>query len=305
MRRLSETRFAVVAGVVLYVLATANCSSPAPLEATNNKPVTDTITTDPNLTYIPATGTASSVPARRTAAGYPIQYFISVPAGWPGKRAWPVVMDLPGSSKDWEPSAIQFGKVRDSNNYPFIVVTPVILTNGGDGPVSRTSPNYQYPSSVWDLIDQQGRCAFDLAGIQAIIADVRNLYAGQSKAFITGFSAGGNQAWAEVLLKPELLRAAALVGSNYSGRCVTTEVSTPMTISAAPERVLLPVRSFLGGSDPFFPIGSTQQAVAIALARANGYTNLATETVPGVSHEALPTNVFAYFYSLLNANERP
>lgn len=305
MKRLSEFRYAIAAAAIVLALATTNCSSPAPFSPVRDKPVTDTVpTTDPNLSYIPASGTASSVPALRTAAGYPMQYYISVPAGWPGTRAWPIVIDLPGASKDWQPSAVLFGNARNSGKFPFIVITPVIMTNGGDGPIERTDSHYQYPSAVWDLIDQQGRCAFDLAGIQAIIADVRNLYAGQSKAFITGFSAGGHQAWAEVLLKPELLRGAALVGSNFSGRCVTKETFTPLTVSIAPERVLLPVKSYLGTNDPFFPLGTTQQAMAISLANANGYTNIATEIVSGATHEPLASTVLSYFYSLLNSNER-
>ena len=134
---------------------------------------------------------ATGTPAKKAIAS-PMQYWISVPKGWPGKRTWPVVMTIAGAGRDYEANAKLFAAVRDNENYPFIIVSPVLLTNSGDGPVPRTQAGLDYPSSTWDLIDRVGRCAFDKAGVAAVIAEARNQYSGASRDFLTGFSGGGN-----------------------------------------------------------------------------------------------------------------
>lgn len=308
MKILTNVRFGLWTVTCLLAI-TAACSSGSPVESAVIKLPIDTTTTpttptDPNLTYIPATRTANQTPALHTAAGYPMQYWISVPAGWPGNRSWPIVINLPGASKDFSASADLFGKVRDDNHYPFIVITPVTLTNGGDVAVPRTSTFYSMPSSTWDLIDQQGRCVFDVTGLQAVIADVRNLYQGQPKAFLTAWSAGGHGAFALLFQKPEVMRAAALSGVNYLSRCITKEVFTPPVLTTAPERVLFPMRIFNGFNDPGQTILAPQQADAIAFARQLGFTNITTETVPVIGHDPMPSNVMAYFLGLLTAAEK-
>lgn len=262
----------------------------------------DTTRANPGEAFIPPVGTATTVPTRKTATGHPIQYWVSVPKGWPGNRTWPVVIAIAGSGRDYEAHGKLFSRVRDENNYPFIIVSPVVLTNSGDGAVPRTHPAFQYPSSTWDLIDRDGRCAFDLTGMAAIAAELRAQFAGQSKPLLTGFSGGGNTLWAVVLVKPELLRAAAPVATNYLGRCVTAEA--PAAISNAPERVQLPVRIFNGADDSFLPFGRVQQQVAMDLARSNGFTNVSTVTMPGIGHDPQAATVLAYFYSMLAATER-
>ncbi|MEO7361067.1 MAG: hypothetical protein ABI120_12105 [Gemmatimonadaceae bacterium] len=282
----------------------ASACSDGPKDFVTGEPKADTTLTDPRDSFIPPTATATTTPRRVTASSYPIDYYISVPAGWPGKRAWPIVVNITGSGRDWEPAAQGFAAARNASDAPFIVITPVVLTNSGDGPIPRNHPAYSYPSSTWDLIDQQGRCAFDMAGIKAAIEDVRNKYSGQTKAFLTGFSGGGHTAWANVLLRPQLLRAAALVGGNFNGRCVTKETFTPQAISSAPERVLFPVRSFIGADDPGLASGIVQQSLALNLAILNGYGNTSTEVVPGFAHDPMPKKILSYFMSLLGPTER-
>lgn len=291
----------LVACATIAVIAPAfGCSDgPAPLLTQVTKP--DTTQTD---SYIPATGTATKVPKRVTAGTYPMDYYISVPAGWPGNRSWPVVVNITGSGRDYEASAIKFSTVRDNANDPFIIVTPVVLTNAGDGPIRRDAPGYGYGTNVWDLLDVQGRCAFDMTGIKAMIDDVRAKYAGQPKAFMTAFSGGGNTGWAKVLLKPEQLRAAAIVSGNYDGRCITSEAFTPQFISTAAERVSLPVRGFMGASDGLLTLGLAQQTTALNLAKANGFTNTSAELVQGYAHDPMPSVILAYFRGMLSPSER-
>lgn len=296
-------RHGLIAACIVATLSGAACGNnqPEPFIDPSGK---DTTLTNLGEGYIPPTGQATSTPTRKTATSHGMQYWISVPKGWPGNRTWPVVMNISGASKDFEASAKLFAGARDANNFPYILVTPVLLTNAGDGAVPRTHPAYNYPAATWDYIDQVGRCDFDINGMAAVMSEVRSLYSGQSKAFLTGFSGGGNSTWAMVLLRPELLRAAAPVASNYGGRCITSETKTPGLISSAPERVLLPIRTFNGSTDDFLPFGTVQQQAAMDLARAHGYTNFSTTLVQGVGHDPMAVLVMNYFYSLLSASER-
>lgn len=295
-------KYSIASALAICTLGGSACSDGA-------QPFVDPSSKDtplPNLNdpFIPPTGTASNVPVRKTAVASPMQYWVSVPKGWPGNRTWPVVMTITGAGRDYEANAKLFAKERDAKNYPFIIVSPVLLTNSGDGPVPRTQAGLDYPSSTWDLIETVGRCAFDRAGVAAVVAEARNLYAGASKDFLTGFSGGGNPTWAIVLTQPELLRAASPVAGNFSGRCVTKENFTPVSVSSAPERVMLPVRTFFGENDDFRTLGIPQMEAAQTLARANGYTNFALTMVPNIGHDPMPATVLAHFYSLLSPAER-
>lgn len=293
MRLLKRVLYLVAGGVLMVSSTASTCWNPLDRAVEAR---------DENVDVQP--GSASQIPVRKTAAGHPIQYFISVPRGWPGNRKWPVVMTLAGAGKDWEGNAQSFAHYRDSLNLPFIIVTPVILTNGGDGAIPRDHPRYQYPSSTWDMLDSVGRCAFDMAGVEAVIADVQNIYSGDGKPFLTAFSGGGHQGWATVLLHPEWLRAAALVGTNFSGRCVSKETKVLQLISRAPQRVLLPVRNFNGADDSNIKNSAPQQLRAMGIARENGYATVSEETVRGVGHDPMPKIALSYFATLLRPDER-
>lgn len=301
MRR--KTWFATVGGMTsFFALIAAACTGQS---RNADGYLRGADTTSARETFIVATGSATNVPSKRTAAGgHPVDYYISVPKGWPGKRAWPIVLTVSGSSKNFASSAEQFSQERDRRGDPFIIVTPILFTNSGDKAVPRDHPAYNYPPAVWDLVDKMGRCAFDLESMRAVLADVREHFAGDSKMFLTGFSGGGNTSWATVLLEPELFRGAAMVATNYGGRCVSQETTTPMRISTAPERVQLPIRTFNGEDDSFRPMGTKQQATAMEIARANGFANMSTEIVPKMGHDPMPKNVLSYFVSLLPANQR-
>ena len=301
-RMLKLVRYAVMSAVVIGALGGAACSKEA--QPFVDPAGRDTVLTDPREQYIPPTGSATTSPTMKVTSARGMQYWISVPKGWPGTRTWPVVMALSGASKDFENHAKYFARLRDEANLPFIVVTPVLLTVSGDNALPRDHPAYNYPPATWDIIEREGRCMFDIGGMHDVMVEVRNKFAGQSKDFFTGFSGGGNPTWAMILLKPELMRAAAPVASNYGGRCVTSENLANLPISHAPERLLLPVRTFNGANDTFLQMGTAQQETAMNLARANGFTNFSTTVVPNVAHDPMPGLVMSYFYSLLSATER-
>jgi clostripain len=235
-------------------------------------------------------------PVLRTASTHPMQYYLSLPRGWSPRREWPVVVTVDGGNKDWLSNARRFAAVRDEKGYPFILVTPLVLSNGGTD--LRHVPQYRYEPSTWDRVDREGRCAFDREGLQAVLADVRARYRGEAQSFMTGWSAGGHLTWATVFLHPERLRGAALSGANYNGRCVTREVEKPAEFSRAPERERLPVKLFEGADDP--ALDSPQPLLAMRLAVEHGYRNLSRVTVADTGHDPMPGPVLDYFFSLLD-----
>jgi poly(3-hydroxybutyrate) depolymerase len=218
-----------------------------------------------------------------------MQYYLSLPSGWSAEKTWPVLIALDGSGKTFLDLARAYVTAR--GDQPFIVITPLILTNGGID--LRGLPNYQYASPVWDEVDRSGRCQFDLDGLDAVIDDVQSLYSGRRGIFLTGFSAGGHLTWAMVLHQPEKLAAAAISAGNYNGRCIDED-----KISTNAARVSLPVREFLGDQDPGRQGFETQFNRARQLAEQHGYTGVALSIVSG-NHEPLQTAVLTFFATLV------
>lgn len=79
-------------------------------------------------------------PVLWTASNHPMQYYLSLPQGWNAARTWPVVFVLDGGNKNFLKMARIFNEAR--GGLPFILVTPVILTNGGID--LRRLPEYHY-----------------------------------------------------------------------------------------------------------------------------------------------------------------
>ena len=236
---------------------------------------------------------AADSPKLQTATTHPIQYYLSLPEGWTADKRWPVVVVIESADRDFLQAANNFALARQHR--PFILVTPLVVTNGGTG--YRSVPTYHYSDAVWDRIQNAGPFKFDMDGITAIMQDVVKLFGGEDKYFITGLEAAGHTIWGIILNRPEVLRGAAIVCPNYLGRWVDEA-----HVSSAAERVRLPVRNFIGTKDelcsPGHPI-YTQMQRAISTAQAHGYGNVSVITVEGKGHERLAEEVLAYFSSLV------
>lgn len=238
-----------------------------------------------------ASPVAPDSPRLKTASTHPIQYYISLPQGWTATKKWPVVMVIESADREFQQAATAFADARGSG--PFILITPLVVTNGGAG--YRSVPTYHYSDAVWQRIDNSGAFNFDLDGITAIMQDVTKQYAGEDKYFITGLEAGGHTVWGILFNRPEAVRAAALVCPNYLGRWVDEQ-----HISSAPERAALPIRNFVGTKDTLCSAGSpiyTQMQKAVTLAGAHGYKNVSLVRVEDKGHERLATEVLTYFSS--------
>jgi len=236
---------------------------------------------------------ASEAPQLKTASTHPMQYYLSLPEGWNAGKKWPVVVVIDSAEREFLQAATTFAKARGQR--PFILVTPLVVTNGGAG--ARSVPTYHYSDQVWDEIQSSGPFVFDMNGITAIMQDVVKQYNGQDKYFITGLEAAGHTIFGIVFNHPETLRAAAIVCPNYLVRWIDEA-----HISSAPERSALPVRNLVGTNDTLCVPGNpiyTQMQKAMSVAEAHGYKNVSLTHVEGKGHERLAEEVLAYFSSLL------
>ena len=235
---------------------------------------------------------ASEAPQLKTASTHPIQYYISLPDGWVASKKWPVVVVIDSAEREFLQAATEFAQARQQR--PFIIVTPLVVTNGGAN--VRSVPTYHYSDQVWNRIQNSGPFNFDMDGITAIMQDVVKQYGGEDKYFLTGLEAAGHTIFGILFNHPETVRGAAIVCPNYLGRWVDEA-----GISSRPERSALPIRVLVGANDTLCAPGNPiymQVQKAMTVAEAHGYKSVSLTRVEGKGHERLAGEVLAYFSSL-------
>ena len=248
----------------------------------------------------PQTTPRSTEPAAelKSVAGHPMQYYVVRPEGWTRDRKWPIVVALEAAEKEFKLNAERFAKAGRA--LPFIIVTPITVSNGNAG--QRDQGVYPYSVATWDRIDNDGVCAFDENGLAQVVKEVRTDYNGEDLIYLTGFEAGAHLVWATVFHHPEWLAAAAPVAGNYRGRCVDGQ-----PFSEAASRGSLPIRGFATEGDKFFGPGGaifSQWKDARTLAESRGYKNVSEVVVAGKDHVPLPAEVLGYFASLRKTPSR-
>jgi len=182
--------------------------------------------------------------------------------------------------------------VQARKDLPFILVAPLVTTNGGAN--YRQAETYRYSDAVWSRIEQD-RCRFDMEGIAAVSAEVKKLYGGEDRYFLTGWEAGGHTVWPMIFQHPEALRAAAPAVTNYAGRCMEPGFST------AAARTNLPVTVFQVAAGRDVAPGRyvyDQSRQAMKIAGEHGYRNVTERVVADKPHGPLADEVLAYFESL-------
>ena len=148
------------------------------------------------------------------ASAHAMRFHLALPEGWTRERTWPVVVVIPDAAREFEGNLARFVAARGRR--PFILVAPEVLSCGGGS--TRTAEHYSYSAADWDSISAVDDFAFDDAGLGAVLADVREHWAGEPKAFLTGWEAGGHTVWAQLFRRPERWRAVAPVSTNYQRR---------------------------------------------------------------------------------------
>jgi len=144
-----------------------------------------------------------------------------------------------------------FAAERDSRKADFIIISPLVIN------ADRVAPMTEYRGAVADSItaadtadgfrDEVARAKFDSEGIRAVLQDVRTLYRGEDKFYITGFSSSTHVAYLFLFAHPELLKGAMINSGVYLGRGVDED---HIPFLRSPERAQLPVKFIIGEKDP-------------------------------------------------------
>lgn len=211
-----------------------------------------------------------SQPELTTAKTVAVKYYLSLPQGWTATKTWPILVTIDGSGHGFLGNCQNFVKAR--GGLPFIIVTPCVTSNGND------------PG--------------ELRAVLAIVKEVQEDKQGQSKFFVTGFSAGGHMTWQIILMHPELLAGAAPAAGNFRSRGIAD-------VSNAKERVQLPIHGFQGDKDGFIVPLNQQWNDAEALARQHGYKDISRTMVPGAGHQTFAPQVVNFFSTLLPSPDAP
>lgn len=236
------------------------------------------------------TPAAPSITAHQAVA-HPMRYHLALPAGWTPARSWPVLVVIPDAHRDFRENLARFAAARGAR--PVILVAPETLTCGGTA--GLTSPPYGYTAADWKAARASGDFAFDEAGISAVLAEVAQRYHGETRAFLTGWEAGGHTVWPLLFRHPERWRAVVPVSTNYQGRWMDEAA-----FSRDPARATVRVRVLTCGAPSEedrkgLPFWQAQTQTALNAAKAHGFTNLSLAAVPGQPHgnlaEAVLTEV--------------
>lgn len=235
------------------------------------------------------------------AATHPMRYSIALPNGWAPGQTWPVVVVIADAHRDFVANLRRFTAVHTTT--PFILVAPEVLTCGGTR--DQTSPPYSYSPEEWRAARAAGDFEFDDAGLAAVLEDVHSKWGGETRAYLTGWEAGGHTVWAQTLRRPERWLAVAPVTTNYQRRGLTAE-----TFSDARGHAALPIQVFLCGAPTgdvarFSSTLGQQTDRALADAREHGFTPAPVRVVPGADHGPLEAPVMAWFDSLAQRKAGP
>lgn len=240
---------------------------------------------------------SSKKPILRTAKSHPIQYWLSLPAGWSPDRTWPVLVTADGAGHNWEGSCKWFAAERDKNSLPFIVVSLVRLNPKDYG--EETFKANLRAASRDDL--------FDLKGARTIVTELVEEVKARERFYVTGFSAGGAVTWYLTIFHPEWLTASAPACGGFGLRSSPGE----KPVSEAPERATLPIRCFQGVDDKLAlgPIAGNPDAIraewkphADSFA-AHGFLDVDLVLLDKVGHSPCVAPVTAFFADVLHRSE--
>ncbi|HEV7620854.1 MAG TPA: hypothetical protein VGO09_03925 [Flavisolibacter sp.] len=142
------------------------------------------------------------------------------------------------------------------------------------------------------MIDKEGVCSFDIQGLEQVIKDVKTLYNGEEKVYITGLEAGAHLVWATAFLHPQWLYGAAPVSGNYIGRCIIENKE------AMGQDRSLPIHSFYGSKDDIWKLFEVQDQKVRSLAIRNGFNSVSISSIDGKGHERIENEILGYFNEL-------
>jgi hypothetical protein len=223
--------------------------------------------------------------------------FVSLPKDWKKGKPFPVLVGAEGAGCNFLGYLRGLTAARGSR--PVIAVTPMGLSN------TNTLEPTKYPAYGKALLDRWSgdRIAFDGAGMEAVLAEVRKRFGGEEKVFVTGFSGGGNYCYWKLLHDPAGVRGAVPCCGNFAG--YGADGAPGAGAAGGP-----PVRILTGEKDPHreFTFGNRdspgiepQTDRACEILKGLGYAHVERIMVKGAGHSALPDQVWKFVDEVLAA----
>jgi poly(3-hydroxybutyrate) depolymerase len=233
----------------------------------------------------------------RQASTHAMRYYFSLPRGYAREaRRWPVLVCVDGAGSNFEGMARGYAKAR--GDLPFLVVSPCSFAN-----TNRVQGKLRERYAGWyddATIEAANRSPLDWddAGLQAVLAELRERYRTEERVYVTGFSGGGNLTYTWILRHPEQVQAAAPACANFNRGYYggLPDVDT--------DALRFPVHLITGAEDPHrdFTFGDEnipgiepQTDQAEALLRERGYPHVKRTLVPGLKHSAAREQVLDTF----------
>jgi predicted esterase len=237
-----------------------------------------------------------------------MKYYLSLPKNWSPNQKWPVLVAPSAHYGDKGTNLSMFAAERDKRKAGFIIVAPLVIN------ADRVADMMEYRGAVAEAInaadsatdgrDEVARGKFDSEGIRAILKDVQELYGGENKVYITGFSSSTHIAYMFLFAHPELLKGVIINSGVYLGRGVD-ENHIPFLNS--PERTNLPIKYIIGEEDRGYEKCSEnwQETKAKLLRYGHAASKIQMEVIrkgnrenlnPG--HSCYPTRIFDFCASV-------
>ncbi|MEM8885515.1 MAG: hypothetical protein AAGD14_15730 [Planctomycetota bacterium] len=221
---------------------------------------------------------------------HPLVAWLALPDGWKPGKQYPVLVTVDGAGSNFLGAARSSRKRRGKR--PWIVLAPCTFAN------TNALNQKKYPWYDKQLLDSMGgfqpRFEWDVAGLESVLAVVRERFGGEEKIGITGFSGGGNLTYGYTLLFPEKVRFAMPACANFAG---LGAANAKQPADGGP-----PIRIYTGAQDPHrtwthgkeggVPGIEPQTDRAVQVLQQKGFTNFTRAMLDGVKHSPLAAKVW-------------
>ncbi|MHC4661889.1 MAG: alpha/beta hydrolase-fold protein [Planctomycetota bacterium] len=258
----------------------------------------------------PGAGAAEEIELK-TASSHKMKYYFSLPAKYKKKenKKWSVLICIEGAGCNFGAVVNAFRQAR--GKLPFILILPITFSNTNkiEG---QTLEKYKAFYSEDVIADgAKKRLDWDEEGLLAIINDLINDYDAEERAYITGFSGGGNAAYMMIFRHPDLLNGAAPACANFNMGYIQSYKSLKNKFTDDDRN--FPIHLITGEKDPHrehtggnenIPGIEPQTDAAEKLLKELGYPNVKRTIVRRMKHNPALKQVIDTFRSYWKGTKR-
>ncbi|HYC78563.1 MAG TPA: hypothetical protein VEI02_13125 [Planctomycetota bacterium] len=222
------------------------------------------------------------------APSHPMEAYVSLPKDWSAtaKTPWPVVVAFDGAGSVFQNRALEMK--RAASRRPYVVVVPFTFSNANE------LEEHKYPSYPADVVKglkgaetRLARIAWDFAGLDALMPELRRRFKLEERVYVTGYSGGGMATYAWLVRRPAEVAAACPVSANFGEAFVGD--------GPAPENGGPPVRLITGENDSAKERIFPQSDAATAFLKNRGFAAVERTHLPGRGHETFPDLCLDFF----------